>query len=553
MNRKIIYTLLCVLTITSCKIDNDIPYPIVEGNILSMEVEGQSSETGDETSSAVINKTDRTVKLYVDDTVDLTKIKIKKLTVGNDASIAFDKKVCISPDNFPSIGFESVSALNSSADTRVDFTNPVAVLLHTYQDYNWTITVTQVINRSVFVDNQIGKAVIDPVNKTVVINVNKDQPLNAIKVTDFNLVGDHGTVSPDPMEYDTYDFTEPREFEATYGWEETSSKWKVYVYHSEAKGASISSISPMTIRAIITGDVQKGKTPVVEYKKTAEKSWRALANSAIVISGTTYNATLSALSAATSYQVRVTEGDNVSEIETFKTTAKASLPNGTFDDWNQTGDAKRLLWSPWALGGTSFWDTGNKGATTVSSSNTVPTDETCNGKGQAAFLESKYVVIKFAAGNIFTGEYVRTDGTNGILSFGRPFTAFPSKLRINYKYTSSTIDKTSTEMAALKGRPDSCHIYIALTDWDEPREIRTASSNRQLFDKTDSHIIAYAELIQGTTNSAYKQLDMILNYRYTNRTPKYIVIVATSSKYGDYFTGGTGSKLWLDNFELIYD
>ena len=75
----------------------------------------------------------------------------------------------------------------------------------------------------------------------------------------------------------------------------------------------------------------------------------------------------------------------------------------------------------------------------------------------------------------------------------------------------------------------------------------------QLFEKNDTHVSAYSELVQGTSDATYRQLDLTLQYRYTNRTPKYILIVATASKYGDYFTGGTGSKLWVDDFELIYD
>lgn len=47
--------------------------------------------------------------------------------------------------------------------------------------------------------------------------------------------------------------------------------------------------------------------------------------------------------------------------------------------------------------------------------------------------------------------------------------------------------------------------------------------------------------------------DLVLDYRYTDRTPKYILVVASASKYGDYFTGGVGSKLLIDNFELIYE
>ncbi len=44
-----------------------------------------------------------------------------------------------------------------------------------------------------------------------------------------------------------------------------------------------------------------------------------------------------------------------------------------------------------------------------------------------------------------------------------------------------------------------------------------------------------------------------LEYRDKTRIPNYILIVATASKYGDYFTGGEGSKLWIDEFELGFN
>ena len=37
------------------------------------------------------------------------------------------------------------------------------------------------------------------------------------------------------------------------------------------------------------------------------------------------------------------------------------------------------------------------------------------------------------------------------------------------------------------------------------------------------------------------------------RTPKYIVLVAAASKYGDYFSGGVGRVLYVDEFSLVYD
>ena len=43
-----------------------------------------------------------------------------------------------------------------------------------------------------------------------------------------------------------------------------------------------------------------------------------------------------------------------------------------------------------------------------------------------------------------------------------------------------------------------------------------------------------------------------LDYRRTDIKPSYIILVASASKGGDYFTGGP-SVMYIDDFELIYD
>lgn len=550
MIKKLICYTFCILAIASCAIENDIPYPIVDGSILDITVEGQCAAEGSSSSQATIDKNSYTVKLYVDDTVDLHNLRITKLTVSNDATLLIDSTVCNNYAKFPTVGFDSLDDIPISSDTRVDFSNTVKMTLRTYQDYDWKITVEQIVKRSVVMENQIGNAIIDAINHNVIVYVSKDQRLDQIKVTTFDLGGEHGTVYPDPTAETYYDFSQPRTFYVSQGWEETSLIWTVYVYQTEESASGEVSVFTRATSATLSGSVQSGKEPVIEYKKTTDSDWTTQPSSSIEISGTNYTTLLQQLTPGTEYECRVSIDGTTVGSQNFSTAPATPLTDGSFDNWNQDGK----LWNPWPTGGTSFWDTGNKGAVTISDSNSIPTDETCNGSGLAASLESKYLVLKFAAGNIFTGSYVKTVGTNGVLSFGRPFTSFPSKLRINYKYTSATIDKVGEDaLSYLKGRPDSCHIYIALTDWDEPREIRTRPSERQLFDKTDSKIIAYAELVQGSSTSTYQQKDLVLDYRYTNRTPKYIVVVATASKYGDYFTGGVGSKLWLDNFELIYE
>ena len=122
-----------------------------------------------------------------------------------------------------------------------------------------------------------------------------------------------------------------------------------------------------------------------------------------------------------------------------------------------------------------------------------------------------------------------------------------------FKYFTSPIAYTSTEYSHLKGEPDTASIYIALTDWEQQFEIRTNPKNRQLFDPKDDAVIAYGALQYGYDVPEYTEFTIDLEYRSTSRVPRYIVIVASASKYGDFFTGGATSTLWLDELQLDWD
>lgn len=86
--------------------------------------------------------------------------------------------------------------------------------------------------------------------------------------------------------------------------------------------------------------------------------------------------------------------------------------------------------------------------------------------------------------------------------------------------------------------------------------VRITTKDKNLFDKNDEKIIAYGEW-DLTTQTQEKTADFgirnSIDYRSLTRIPNYIVIVASASKYGDYFTGSTGSTMWLDDLELIYE
>lgn len=534
------------LFIASCAIENDIPYPIIESSIESMVVEGQRGAESTDFADAVIDKKARTVMLYVNDSVDISNLKITRLKVTADAELLPDSAACKDYDKFPRTGFASLDSIPLSSNTRMNFSKPVNFILRTYQDYVWKVTVNQIVQRDIEVDGLV-KSVVDESSRSVILYVGEDQDLTNLNVSKMNLGGEFGKVSPDPTQIK--DYSSPIKFNVQRSWEDYSYTWTVYVYHDDNGESGSADVFPMTTRAILKGSIQSGKTPEIEYAKQSESSWNSVPSSDISVSGTSFTATLSGLSASTTYKYRVSvEGTTGSE-QTFTTVAAVALENGSLENWSQDGK----VWYPNASDADPFWGTGNPGAANFIGNLTEPTDESISGK--AALLETKNAIIKLGAGNLFTGDF-QLDGLNGLLHFGRPFSSFPTALRLYYKYTSTTINMIGDnvgDLASMKGEPDICHIYIALSDKSEPYEIRNNPDKRQLFDKDDANIIAYGEFSSNQSTSSYKQIEIPLEYRYTNRTPKYIIIVASSSKYGDYYIGGVGSKLWLDEMELVYE
>ncbi len=544
MIKKLTYILLGFVGFASCTIENDIPYPTVTGSITGMTVEGQRGPEDDESnSSAVIDANSRTVTLYVNDSVDISELKITRLAIDPSyAEVIVDSALCKDPDHFPFSHFASLDSIPVSSNTRMDFSDPVNFTIRTYQDYVWKVTVEQIIKRTIDVEGMNGY-VLDAESRNVIIYVSSDVDSTNVQINTLDLGGEFGTVRPDPTT--VHDFTMSQTFYAKLSWEETWSSWNVFVYHGDASSSSSSS-SGMFARvtsATITGNCTSGSTVSVEYKEQSAADWLSVD---ATVSSTTYTAELTGLQGSTTYSYRAVINGTEGSESTFTTVAATELENGSLENWYQDGN----IYYPNASG-SSFWGTGNPGAASFIGNLTTPTSDAVS--GQAAQLQSRWAAIKLGAGNMFTGDFT-LDGTHGILNFGRPFSSFPTALRLYYKYTSVNIDRIGDdEWESLRGRPDTCHIYIALSDKDSPYEIRTRPSNQQLFDKTDSNIIAYGEFLSGNSTSSYQQITIPLEYRYTNRTPKYIIIVCAASKYGDYYTGGAGSTLYLDEMELVYE
>lgn len=335
-----------------------------------------------------------------------------------------------------------------------------------------------------------------------------------------------------------------------------STTLSVVVSDAAVLTKDVNIVDVWTSKATLLGELiyETEEALTFNYRRKGTTQWD---NVAAVREGTTKNisAKLTNLQPGTEYEYQALAGTTPSAVIcTFSTETAAQLPNGGFENWS----GSTPLWI-YGEGEEMFWDSGNKGSSKMSVNVTTYIDRAgLNGGKRAAQLKSQFVGVgslgKFAAGNLFTGQFLGTEEfTQGILSFGRKFTSRPSELSISYHATLGTITHSETSMAP-KGVQDTAIVYIALTDWDAPIEVHT-NDKSTLFSKNDPHIIAYGELLIDKNVNDWTNHKIKLEYREKSKTtkPKYILVVASASKYGDYYTGSTSSTLWLDDFELIYE
>ncbi len=320
---------------------------------------------------------------------------------------------------------------------------------------------------------------------------------------------------------------------------------------------------------------QDGATNVMfNYRARGTQAWTQAAPTASESRTTTYKLELDGLEPATAYEYTLscTDADGnefiSDDIKTFTTAAAPQLPNAGFEEWNTGSKAYLICNSENEM----FWDSGNHGSATMNKNVTVPATDVKHSGERSVKLQSQFVGVgtigAFAAGNIFVGKFLGTDGTDGILGWGREFTARPKALKGYVKYVPATIDNNKKAPDDIKaqypiGDMDRGIVYIALLDGSKaqstndypqwPVVVKTKSSSRHLFDKDSSDVIAYGELelTEATAGDGMIEFTIPLDYRRTDLIPSSIVVTASASKGGDYFCGGP-SVMYLDDFELVY-
>ena len=239
----------------------------------------------------------------------------------------------------------------------------------------------------------------------------------------------------------------------------------------------------------------------------------------------------------------------------------------TRDEWQENQpawikDGKSWFANP-DLDAGYWWDSGNIGANIIGEANPTSPEESflaVSGDGKmAARLETVKVVIAMAGGNVFSGHFGSVQGLGAEVFFGRPFETRPLRMTGWYSYEPVPIDNVNPpsgvdlpfDRNTIGGRMDRCHIFVYVTAWDGPCRVNT--NEHVYLDVNDPDVIGYGELVDSTgTGGQYKQFSIDIKYR-DHRKPTYCAVVAVASKYADFFTGGIGSLMYVDEFAFEYD
>lgn len=562
---------------TSC-ITNDLPYPTVEIAINNVQGEGFMVSN--------IDLATRTVTLSLDEATDIQNVRIEEISYTvTPHNTNIDRQIFL--DNV-----RTSCPLSGTFDMRT----PIYITLSLYQDYDWQIVATQTISRSFRVEGQVGATEFDLESRKATAYVAKDADRSRVTITELKLgpastESVTTTYSPTMEELSTMDYSSPDAGDPTLGTPHfvdvtchgRTERWILYVLPTD-KTVTTEKVDAWSGVVWLRGSGIAGQPMGFRYRTGSEGEWSEVPD--VKIDGGTFEAAFKA-QPLTTYQFKSYCGEDESDPTTVTTEGVEQLPNSGLEEWSQPAKP----WLPFLSDETGkpinpFWGTGNNGSTTVSAKDNVTTpDESTvrpgsTGSKSAKLASANVMGLKLAAGNLFTGEFAVTKGTNGIVNFGRPFTLRPTALCVWVKYNGGKIDMLGTVMppgeTLQTGDPDNGSIYIALGTWtkekygmgkdgagndtnggqpfgsdDCPVSIDTRDV-RTFFNPQGEDVIGYGVHFFTESVKEWVQITIPIEYRSTDRIPTHIMVVCSASRWGDYFIGSSQSTMWVDDFELIY-
>lgn len=533
----IVTLLVSLLICSSCVFRNDMSYPRLQGRITAFAVEGQKSVT--------INDETQRVDVLLEETAEIGSLKVLEFALSE------------------------VATTEDAPGQTIDLSDPYRLLLKTYpgQEFQWTIAASQPIVRYVRCSGLID-AVFNAENQTALVYVVEKQPLDEIEISDMKLGpetsvivsttghdnADSGSVTQEVAFPMVLDCTLSRTFTVLYKGAE--SDWTV-TFVQKAIQNEIRSVNAWTYHAEVKGEFNGDGTPYYEYRKASEQEWNRFDD--VVVEGVSVYGDITGLEEATEYAVRLVSDDVVGAEYVFTTETPAQLPGMGFNSWYYGGKNGKT-WFPYAEGDAyPYWDTANPGISSLIENTTVPEyDHKVEGEA-AAKMVSSLALIKFAAGNLFTGKFVEFKDWTALLDWGAPFTSRPYSLKGFYDYLPAIVNRDEMgKYPEMVGKPDIMQIMVALVAEGEGEDAGpfVVNSNKpgEPNLKTNPRVIAYGDLLSDqSTGGEYQEFEIPLVYRQGDtRTPAYVVVVACASYRGDYFTGAVGSTLYVDGFSFTY-
>ena len=507
MTRYLKTALLAAAALLASCIHNDIPYPVVELRIASVEGQGFSVSEN--------NVTSRTVTLSLDEATDIRNVRID--AVGYDAvihSIQLDKE-------------EVLQQIRSSRELTgtFDLRSPIYTTLSLYQDYEWTIRATQTIERRFSVTGQIGATEIEEKNRIARVLVPSDTDLAHIEVTELKLgPADITTYSPSLEELSGSSFESVRFVDVTcHG---ITERWLLYVEPTNVKVALRATDlwnNTATATALVSAE-EYAAGAALEYRIKGATEWQRMAESSYeagILTATlapewssstnphglaVYNFVPDkGLFAGHTYEFRLTVGGEQTQLMEYAAPAGNTIPNGDLEDSSL-----------------SCWTQNNKTAEFWGSGNNTFTRGLCT---QAPFDGGTRAKLQ-AIGIVDIEK-----------NFGAPIH---------------------------EGDRDKARIMVAIVDWNTRREVGSGTEAptgtwdpEEMSTLDEGPIIAYGSLFIDQSSTGGKMIDvqLPLNFYDTKAKPSglyQIVISCSTSAYGDFMAGCKSNVLYVDNFEWVY-
>ena len=573
--------------LSSC-ITNDLPQPVVDLYIASLDVEGTAGDI-------VLDRSTYTATIPLAEETNIEAVKFKSISYGAEV---------VTNINYEADPSKIIASQNLNGATR-NMTQPEYLTLSYFQDYEWKIVATQTINRIWKVDGQIGATEWDVEGHRAIVKRRQDYPLDNVQTLEVRFGPsnyDFPNASEMPKDFDNA--TRSQTISVLAPWQTLPTPWELIIEPTEvaidftyvAAGANVIWIKAAAI---------DGANIQFAYRKRGSTEWLKVKDEWYARdSKNAYNryeegfvkAVVRGLEHNTEYEVigyAITEKDGTtttkeSDTKVVTTSAHYQMPNSQLEEWGEfTNDPRKLptgeagpCWYPFSSVQDMFWATGNPGATSLGPSYnlTYPSNDTPLGSTstKSAYMASRYVVVKFAAGNLFVGHYGETAGTNAYVYFGKPIsqTVRPTAIRFKIKYYCGGIDYVASKKAdagveyhigskqipVKGGDADLAKVFFCVTDWTEPHCVYSADETTFFDPRTADGVLGIGYFDTYSTpepssvdTSAWHEMTLPIEYKSFESDTSYLLLTFTCSGYGDYFTGSTSSWMYVDDIELLYD